>query len=117
MTILSSRASTADPEFQLNRSAYEALIARLHERRRKALAGGPPKAREKHLARNKILPRDRVEVLLDPGSPFLELGMLAGEGVQQRELGHDAVCGENAAFVHRNSGAAAVFLGVAQQGG
>jgi 3-methylcrotonyl-CoA carboxylase beta subunit len=69
-----------DPEFQLNRSAYEALIARLHERRRKALAGGPPKAREKHLARNKILPRDRVEVLLDPGSPFLELGMLAGEG-------------------------------------
>ncbi|HMO46893.1 MAG TPA: carboxyl transferase domain-containing protein [Rubrivivax sp.] len=80
MTILTSRASTADPEFQLNRSAYEALIARLHERRRKALAGGPPKAREKHLARNKILPRDRVEVLLDPGSPFLELGMLAGEG-------------------------------------
>ena len=80
MTILSSRASTADPEFQLNRSAYEALISRLHERRRQALAGGPPKAREKHLARNKILPRDRVEVLLDPGSPFLELGMLAGEG-------------------------------------
>lgn len=80
MTILVPRASTSDAEFQANRSAYESLISTLHERRRQALAGGPDKAREKHLARNKILPRDRVEVLLDPGSPFLELGMLAGEG-------------------------------------
>ena len=81
MTILAPRASTADAEFIANRSAYEALVATLHQRRREAMAGGPAKAREKHLARNKILPRDRVEVLLDPGSPFLELGMLAGEGL------------------------------------
>lgn len=83
MTVVSSRVSTADDEFQLNRAAYEALIDRLHERRRRALEGGPPKAREKHLARNKILPRHRVELLLDPGSPFLELGMLAGEGLYE----------------------------------
>jgi 3-methylcrotonyl-CoA carboxylase beta subunit len=83
MTILASRASTSDPEFELNRTAYQALLDRLHQRRRSALAGGPPKARAKHLARNKILPRDRVEVLLDPGSPFLEFGMLAGEGMYE----------------------------------
>jgi 3-methylcrotonyl-CoA carboxylase beta subunit len=41
----------------------------------------PRRRASKHLARNKILPRDRVEVLLDPGSPFLEFGMLAGEGL------------------------------------
>ncbi len=81
MAILATRTSATDPEFQLNRVAYEALIARLHQRRRGAIAGGPQKARDKHLARNKILPRDRVEVLLDPGSPFLEIGMLAGEGL------------------------------------
>ncbi len=68
MTILSSRVSTSDDEFRLNREAYEAVIANLQSRRQLALAGGPLKAREKHLARNKILPRHRVEVLLDPGS-------------------------------------------------
>ena len=83
MTILSSRAITNDDSFRLNREAYESLVARLHERRRAAWAGGPAKAREKHLARGKILPRERVEVLLDPGSPFLEFGMLAGEGLYE----------------------------------
>lgn len=83
MTILSSGISTSDNEFRLNRKAYEAMIDNLHARRRLALEGGPLKARERHLARNKILPRDRVEALLDPGSPFLELGMLAGEGMYE----------------------------------
>lgn len=81
MTILPSHLSTSDDEFRLNREAYEAIVAELQQRRRLALAGGPPKARERHLARNKILPRDRVEALIDPGSPFLEFGMLAGEGM------------------------------------
>ncbi|MBL8382500.1 MAG: methylcrotonoyl-CoA carboxylase, partial [Burkholderiales bacterium] len=80
MSILESRVSTANPEFTRNRAAYEVLLARLAERRAQARAGGSARAREKHLARNRILPRDRVELLLDPGSPFLELGMLAGEG-------------------------------------
>lgn len=83
MTILISHVSTSDNEFQLNREAYEAVIADLQRRRGLALGGGPLKAREKHLARNKILPRDRVELLLDPGSPFLEFGMLAGEGMYE----------------------------------
>lgn len=81
MTLLSSSVSPADEQFRLNRDSYEALVADLHRRRELAFAGGPPKAREKHVARGKILPRDRVEVLLDPGSPFLELATLAGEGL------------------------------------
>lgn len=81
MTIIASRVSTADAEFRLNTEAYEALIVDLKRRRQLAFTGGPLKARERHLSRNKILPRDRVEALLDPGSPFLEFAMLAGEGL------------------------------------
>jgi len=79
MTILDTRISTADEEFQLNRDAYGQVIADLHARRRRACEGGPPKARARHIARDKLLPRDRVDALLDPGSPFLEVAQLAGE--------------------------------------
>jgi 3-methylcrotonyl-CoA carboxylase beta subunit len=54
------------------------VIARLEELTKKVHQGGPPKAREKHLARNKMLPRDRVTALIDPGTSFLELSALAG---------------------------------------
>ena len=80
MNMLPSRVSTADAEFRLNRETYEALIAKLHAKRRIAVEGGPPRARDKHVARNKMLPRDRVEAFFDPGSPFLEPAQLAGEG-------------------------------------
>ena len=83
MTQLSSRISVTEPGFRLNREAYEALIADLHERRRRACTGGPSKARQRHLDRGKILPRDRVDALLDPGSPFLELAQLAGEALYE----------------------------------
>jgi len=53
-------------------------MARLDELTRKAQLGGPAKAREKHLARKKMLPRDRVTALIDPGTTFLELSPLAG---------------------------------------
>ncbi|HET6598799.1 MAG TPA: carboxyl transferase domain-containing protein [Burkholderiaceae bacterium] len=80
MTVLTSRLSSADAGFRRNREAYEQLIATLHDKRRLASSGGPEKARQRHLARHKILPRERVELLLDPGSPFLELAQLAGDG-------------------------------------
>ena len=54
-----------------------ALIAELDMRRAKAAEGGPPRARERHIARGKLLPRERVMTLLDPGAPFLELSPLA----------------------------------------
>jgi 3-methylcrotonyl-CoA carboxylase beta subunit len=59
------------------REAVEQLKARLAEVR----AGGPESARERHVSRGKLLPRDRVERVLDPGSPFLEVGALAAYGM------------------------------------
>ncbi|HEX4043762.1 MAG TPA: carboxyl transferase domain-containing protein [Xanthobacteraceae bacterium] len=58
-----------------------ALIAELEARRGTAAQGGPARARERHLARGKLLPRERVMTLLDPGVPFLELSPLAANGM------------------------------------
>jgi 3-methylcrotonyl-CoA carboxylase beta subunit len=58
-----------------------ALVAELDSRRAEAAAGGPARARERHLSRGKLLPRDRVMTLIDPGTPFLELSPLAAAGM------------------------------------
>jgi 3-methylcrotonyl-CoA carboxylase beta subunit len=58
-----------------------ALVAELRERLSVAALGGPKRSRERHVARGKLLPRDRVDTLLDPGSPFLELSPLAADGM------------------------------------
>src|SRR5262249_7741504 len=58
-----------------------ALVDDLQQRRAEAALGGPAKARERHMARGKLLPRDRVMTLLDPGAPFLELSPLAAGGM------------------------------------
>jgi 3-methylcrotonyl-CoA carboxylase beta subunit len=57
------------------------LVAELREKLALARLGGPERARERHVARGKLLPRDRVDALLDPGSPFLELSPLAADGL------------------------------------
>jgi 3-methylcrotonyl-CoA carboxylase beta subunit len=62
-----------------SREQHEALVAELRERMRARALGGPKSARERHVARGKLLPRDRVDRLLDPGSPFLEIAPLAAE--------------------------------------
>ena len=59
----------------------EALVAELREKLALARLGGPARARERHVARGKLLPRDRVDALLDAGSPFLELSPLAADGL------------------------------------
>src|SRR5262245_28407699 len=81
MTILASTIDAGTPEFRANAGRMRALVAELNERRAEAAAGGPPRARERHLARGKLLPRDRVMTLIDPGSPFLELSPLAANGM------------------------------------
>jgi len=58
-----------------------ALVAELDQKRNDAAEGGPSRARERHLSRGKLLPRDRVTTLLDPGAPFLELSPLAANGM------------------------------------
>ena len=81
MTAISTSVDTASKEFRANQAAMRALIEDLETRRAKAAEGGPPRARERHLARGKLLPRDRVMTLIDPGAPFIELSPLAAEGM------------------------------------
>jgi len=76
MAIIRSNVSSSAPEFGRNRRAYAGLIAELRRRRVEHEAWGG-KIKERHEGRGKLLPRDRVDVLLDPGSPFLEIGQLA----------------------------------------
>ena len=81
MPKLTSQLSTESEAFKTNRAQMQILVADLHARRAAAALGGNGKARERHLARGKLLPRDRVLTLLDPGSPFLELSPLAAHGM------------------------------------
>jgi 3-methylcrotonyl-CoA carboxylase beta subunit len=69
------------PEFGANAETMRALVAELQARRAEAAQGGPARARERHVGRGKLLPRDRVMNLIDPGSPFLELSPLAAGGM------------------------------------
>ncbi|MGH3885336.1 MAG: carboxyl transferase domain-containing protein [Pseudonocardiaceae bacterium] len=72
--------STVNPAAE-NTQAHAAMVADLHERLARARLGGPPRARQRHVARGKLLPRDRVDSLVDPSSPFLELSPLAANGM------------------------------------
>jgi len=73
-----------------NRALAEELRAKVAE----AALGGPEKHRERHVARGKLLPRERVERLLDPGSPFLEIGQLAAHGMYEGDVhGASLICG------------------------
>jgi 3-methylcrotonyl-CoA carboxylase beta subunit len=81
MPVLETRFDPGSSESRSRRAAMEALVADLKEKLAAAARGGPEKARRKHLERGKLLPRERVERLLDPGTPFLELSPLAALGL------------------------------------
>ncbi len=81
MTILTTKLPTHSPEAEANRSMWSELVTDLHEERAKAAIGGSQRARERHLERGKLLPRDRVAHLIDPGAPFMELSPLAARGL------------------------------------
>jgi 3-methylcrotonyl-CoA carboxylase beta subunit len=76
----------ADATSAANRAAMDAAIAALRARIAVVAQGGPADARAKHVARGKLLPRDRVERLLDPGSAFLEIGQLAATDVYDDDI-------------------------------
>ena len=78
MSIIESRISNRSAEFVENRTAMQALVDDLREQTAIISRGGGDAARDKHLGRGKLLPRDRIDRLLDPGSPFLEIGQFAG---------------------------------------
>ena len=86
MAILHTQINTRSPEFIANSAAMRAqvedlraLLARVHE-------GGGAKAQERHVSRGKLLPRERINRLLDPGSPFLEIGQLAAHEVYGEDV-------------------------------
>jgi len=81
VAVIKSTADVASQEFRANQAAMRGLVAELEAQRAKAAEGGPPQARERHLARGKLLPRERVMTLIDPGTPFLELSPLAANGM------------------------------------
>ena len=72
-------------ETSANRADHELLTGQLAEKLALAALGGSEKSRERHIARGKLLPRDRVDELLDPGSPFLEIAPLAANGLYDDE--------------------------------
>ena len=78
---LSSSVRLQSPDYQSNLAGNRALADDLAERLQRAALGGSQSARDKHIARGKLLPRQRVDHLLDPGSPFLELSPLAAGGM------------------------------------
>ncbi|WP_405440464.1 methylcrotonoyl-CoA carboxylase [Streptomyces avidinii] len=77
--VLTSAADPASEAWRTNEAAHRELTEGLRARLDAARLGGGEKARARHTARGKLLPRDRVDTLLDPGSPFLELAPLAAE--------------------------------------
>jgi 3-methylcrotonyl-CoA carboxylase beta subunit len=105
MPILETRLNARSSEFQLNANAMQVLVADLQARIAQVQNGGGEAARAKHVARGKLLPRDRVQMLLDPGTPFLELSPLAALGVYPDRDGSDsAPCGGLIAGIGRVSG-------------
>ena len=80
---LASVVDTQSNEFRANASAMRSLVQQLEERRAEAALGGPQRSRERHTARGKLLPRERVLRLIDPGTPFLELSPLAANGMYE----------------------------------
>ncbi|MBS0332074.1 MAG: methylcrotonoyl-CoA carboxylase, partial [Proteobacteria bacterium] len=85
MRKLQSSIDTASPAFAANAEANHRLVAELRERAAAAALGGSEESRKRHVGRGKLLPRDRVMRLLDAGSPFLEVGQLAANGLYDDE--------------------------------
>ncbi|MBS3960620.1 MAG: methylcrotonoyl-CoA carboxylase, partial [Sandarakinorhabdus sp.] len=75
-----------DADAKANRAAMGALVAELRARAAMVSLGGPPGSRDRHVARGKLLPRHRVERLLDPGTAFLEIGQFAAHEVYGEEV-------------------------------
>jgi len=81
MPVINSRVDTASEAYLANRASLSSLVDDLRVKVSAIAKGGGQRARDKHLERGKLLPRQRIEALLDPGSPFLELSSLAAYGI------------------------------------
>ena len=92
--VLTSNANPQADDFQARAAHNRALRDELWAKVAEAALGGNEKSRERHTSRGKLLPRERVERLLDPGSPFLEIGQLAANDLYDGEVpGAGLICG------------------------
>jgi len=81
VSVLRPALNPGSDEFKANLAAGEALVADLRAELARVALGGGERARKRHVGRGKLLPRDRVDRLVDPGAPFLELSPMAGHGL------------------------------------
>ncbi|MCK6385354.1 MAG: methylcrotonoyl-CoA carboxylase, partial [Rhodocyclaceae bacterium] len=86
MTVIKSQLNTRSDEFRANAAAMQVLVDDLRAKTAEVSLGGPAEHRKKHVARGKLLVRDRIDALLDPGTSFLELSPLAGFGMFNNEV-------------------------------
>ncbi|MGL6071470.1 carboxyl transferase domain-containing protein [Craterilacuibacter sp.] len=94
MPILESTLSTRSADFQANTARMRVLVDELKSHVARAARGGGDSARAKHQARGKLLPRERIDLLLDDGAPFLELSQLAADGMYGDDApGAGIICG------------------------
>ena len=83
---LETKVDRESDEYRARSEHNRKLVEKLRADVAEAAKGGPEKHRQRHVQRGKLLPRDRVERLLDPGSPFLEIGQLAANGLYDDEV-------------------------------
>jgi 3-methylcrotonyl-CoA carboxylase beta subunit len=94
MTVLSTLVAPDSDAFRANEAHNRALVEDLRAKVAHSALGGSEASRERHVSRGKLLPRDRVHRLLDPGSPFLEIGALAANGMYgDSPAGAGLICG------------------------
>ena len=86
MSVLKSAIRTRSDTFQENAAAMRGLVADLRDRVAIAKTGGGEEARRRHQERGKLVPRERIRLLLDPGTPYLELSQLAGYGLYDEDV-------------------------------
>ncbi|MBQ0933228.1 carboxyl transferase domain-containing protein [Ideonella alba] len=111
MAIIQTKLNARSADAQANAAAMRALVDDLNARLAKIAEGGGEAARAKHLGRGKLLPRERVEMLLDPDTPFLEIAPLAALGMYPEKDGSDAApCAGMIAGIGRVGGVECVIV-------
>ncbi|MFZ9433381.1 MAG: carboxyl transferase domain-containing protein, partial [Burkholderiaceae bacterium] len=111
MPVLASQLNPRSDEFKANAQVMRKQVEDLRARQAQVALGGGQAARDRHTARGKLLPRDRVERLLDPGTPFLEIGALAALDMYKEKDGQDAApCAGVVAGIGRVSGVECVIV-------
>ena len=86
MAILNTQINTRSPEYAANQAAMQRQVDELQRLLNHIHQGGGAKAQERHTSRGKLLPRERINALLDPGSPFLEVAPLAAHEVYGEDV-------------------------------